>query len=203
MANSMNHEELEKLLPWYVNGTLAGEELQAVEAFVEANESARTQVEFLQQVRNEVREEQAGSPGAFGLQRLNAAIASQQADTTEASDTTNVVKLSRWRMAAAVAGLVVMLQAGLLFNTFQQEPAYVPLGVDSDAQLVQVIFQEDATEGEIRSLLQEVGASISSGPGALGIYRLELELQQQDSEVDQLLERLRAATDVVAEANLD
>ena len=202
MSENLNRDELEKLLPWYVNGTLQGEEKNAVEAFVEHDEGAQSQVEFLRKIRKTVKQDASGSPGVFGLQRLNSLISDQSKSKQDQAPQSSVVSSSRWKIAAAVAGFVVMIQAGLLFNTWDA-PQYTPLSVDSDTQLLQVIFNENATERDIRSLLQSVGATISSGPGALGIYRLELDLQQNEADIDTLLERLLAEPNVVSEASLD
>ncbi len=192
-SRSMDEHELDKLLPWYVNGTLAGEEKRAVEAYVERSERAREQVAFLSRIREVVREEQPGSPGAFGLARLRAAMNESRPIPVAREGA------ARWRMVAAAAGIVVMVQAALLFERWQDEPAYQPLGAAGGSTL-QVVFRSDATAAEIASLLNDVGASIRSGPGSLGLYRLEL---AQGVDVEQALSTLRSSHAVVSEANRD
>lgn len=183
-------DDLEQLLPWYVNGTLTAEEHQAVEAYLARSESARTQAAFLARVREAVRDQEHGSPGAFGLARLKTAMAAGEAGRdakpapAKSSPTTQ-----RWRMVAAAAGVVVMIQAGLLFESFQQ-PAYQPLGA-ADTAPIQVSFRDEASAGQIGALLAELGASIRSGPGSLGIYRLALE--EGAASVDEVVAALRAA----------
>jgi hypothetical protein len=192
----IDDQELNQLLPWYVNGTLNDDELRRVEDYLAVNASARTQVEFLQRLRDEVRGETVGSPGAFGHKRLQAAIASE----TQGSQPRK--GLARWRAAAALGALAVLIQGAMLFDLHRQQDVYQPLGTDQGAGL-QVIFHEQATERQIRTLLNEIGASIRSGPGALGIYRIELDTTIESDDPERVLESLRRASDVVSEAHLD
>lgn len=191
---STDDQDLNGLLPWYVNGTLNDDERRRVERYLETNPAARTQVAFLRRLRDEVRAETVGSPGAFGLKRLQAGIASS-APTRQPR-----LGLAGWRAAAAIGALVVVIQGAMLFDTHRQDQAYVPLGVEQGTQL-QVVFNEHATERQIRSLLNEIGAVIRSGPGALGVYRIELESSADALGPDQALELLRDAPEVVSEAH--
>lgn len=192
-SRSMDEHELDKLLPWYVNGTLEGEERRAVEDYVARSQHARDQVALLSRIREAVREEQPGSPGAFGLARLRAAMNETRPSPAPREGAT------RWRMVAAAAGVVVMVQAGLLFNRWQEPPAYQPLGTGDGAALL-VSFSDRATAADIQALLNDIDATIRSGPGSLGLYRLELGEGVDEAEA---LSILRAASGVVDEARRD
>ncbi|MFT5111401.1 MAG: anti-sigma-K factor RskA [Parasphingorhabdus sp.] len=198
MNETLDRNEVEKLFPWYVNGTLNDDERQQVEDHLQANPEAVTQVDFLRKVRESVKQEDVGSPGEFGLRSLQRQIKAQKQTVTKVP-----TSQKGWKMAAAVAGLVVMIQGSILFENYQQPDQYTPLSVSADIPLVQVIFQETATEVQIRSLLQTVGASIASGPGALGIYRLKLDFYQSTDDINKALDELRAAENVVSEASAD
>jgi hypothetical protein len=59
---------------------------------------------------------------------------------------------------------------------------------------VQIQFEPTATEALIRTLLQEVGATLIDGPSALGVYRARVE------KADAALAKLRARAEVVKHA---
>ena len=44
-----------------------------------------------------------------------------------------------------------------------------------DKRGINVVFQENATEGEIRQLLQGIGGSVGSGPSREGRYVIEVD----------------------------
>ncbi|GJL82909.1 MAG: hypothetical protein DHS20C01_25430 [marine bacterium B5-7] len=189
-----NPESLHLLLPFYVNGSLDDAERHSVETYLENNPAARTEVVFLQRLRDEVRQTDQGSLGAFGQKRLEKEIAQTRSRPAVTS--------TRWRAIAAAAALLAVIQGGLLFNIWQSDDGYKMLGVGGSAG-VEVIFNETATEAEIRSLLNEVGATIRSGPGALGVYRIELEHSLENADINKVIEKLRENSAIVSEANLD
>ncbi len=59
-------------------------------------------------------------------------------------------------------------------------------------------FAPEATEAQIRALLNEVGAYLVGGPGALGVYRLALEERGPDA-VERAASRLRRREAIVRE----
>ena len=199
MTELRDREEIEKLLLWYVNGTLETAERQQVETFLEEHPEARSQVEFLAKMRDEVKKDEAGSPGEFGLRRLQREM--RAAPTVKAASSS--VSFKGWRAAAVVAAMVVMIQGALLLDGFRDAGQYTPLGTDTNTPQLQVVFNETAIEAQIRELLQNVGASITSGPGALGIYRLSLDYYQNEEDLDRALKELQMAINIVDEASLD
>ena len=66
-----DRQELSELLPFYLNGTLDGDERARVEAGLAEDEALRADLEFLKVVQAETLARDAGtSPGDFGLARL-------------------------------------------------------------------------------------------------------------------------------------
>ncbi|HSH42210.1 MAG TPA: hypothetical protein VK973_08825, partial [Arenicellales bacterium] len=65
---------VDELLPWYVNGTLSGDELEKVRGYLSGNEDASRDAAMLQRVREAVKSRQFDSPGELGRRRLKAAI---------------------------------------------------------------------------------------------------------------------------------
>jgi len=193
MADNPNRdEELDLLLPWYVNGTLGAEERRQVEAYLERSSHARDEVDLLRQLRRQVKEEKIEhSPGELGLQRLKREI---KQDSRQQTATIG----NWWRPLAVAACLAVVVQAGVMVG---MNSGVIPTGNEvgvagKSAAVLQVTFAPDATEQQIRDVLQAAGASIADGPTALGIYNLRL-VDAEITSVDEALAALRARGDIV------
>jgi len=193
MADNPNRdEELDLLLPWYVNGTLGAEERRQVEAYLERSSHARDEVDLLRQLRRQVKEEKIEhSPGELGLQRLKREI---KQDSRQQTATIG----NWWRPLAVAACLAVVVQAGVMVG---MNSGVIPTGNEvgvagKSAAVLQVTFAPDATEQQIRDVLQAAGARIADGPTALGIYNLRL-VDAEITSVDEALAALRARGDVV------
>ena len=203
--NGKKDEALDLLLPWYVNGTLEGEERRQVEAYLERSSHARDEVELLRALRQQVRDERIeNSPGELGLQRLKREIrqAEQQPSSTDRMAGRTLTVASFWRPLAVAACLLVAIQAGVMIG-FESgllkgggnvEIAEGPAVLGAPA--LQATFNPSATELQIRDVLQQAGVSIADGPNALGVYRLRL-VDSETTTVDQALATLRTNRDVV------
>lgn len=203
VENGKKDEDLDLLLPWYVNGSLSAEETKAVEAYLEGNPHARDEVELLSALRGQVKEEAIeNSPGELGLKRLRREISlSEKQDAAPAESGTVVTIASWWRPLAVAACLAVVIQAGFMVDltrdtgdevgTAGGEIAYAP-------PVLQVTFAPTATEQDIREVLQSAGTSIASGPTAIGVYGLRLlGGDTSDAQIDAALTKLQARGDVV------
>ena len=204
--NGRSDQELDLLLPWYVNGTLSAEERTAVEAYLEDNSEAREEVALLTALRRQVKEQpQENSPGELGLQRLKREINRSEEQEKPQAGGGKVVSIANWwRPLAVAACLAVVIQAGVLVNltggpggevdTAGGEPLLGPA-------VLEVTFAPSATEQEIRAVLQAAGVSIADGPSAIGVYDLRLlGPAEGDSAIEEALTKLRARGDVVTHA---
>ncbi|NIA67164.1 hypothetical protein HBA54_00995 [Pelagibius litoralis] len=195
--NGKRDEELDLLLPWYVNGSLSAEERTAVEAYLESNVQAREEVALLSAMRQNVKEQPLeNSPGDLGLQRLKREI--KRGDQQQAPTTGKVVAISSWwRPLAVAACLAVVVQAGVMISVSDRTGGDVGIaGVNGP--VLQVTFAPTATEQEIREVLQSAGTTIADGPTALGIYGLRLLAPGNESaNIEEALVKLKARGDVV------
>lgn len=197
--NGTKDQDLDLLLPWYVNGTLNSEEQKEVEAYLARSSHARDEVELLRALRQQVKDEAIeNSPGELGLQRLKREIKQEQAAGDRMAGRTLTVA-SFWRPLAVAACLAVVIQAGIMIG--------LPGGGDGEVEVaggqvamapavIQVTFAPEATEQEIREVLQSAGASIADGPTALGVYGLRLQGEGEPA-IEEALANLRARGDVV------
>jgi hypothetical protein len=180
--NLMKHDDHpDELLPWYANDTLESAERTSVDEHLRDCERCRDEVVFLRALRRGVKAVgQTAAPGELGMKRLLRDIHAQP------------TQRQWWRPALAAAALVIVVQGVLLGVFWPRDAGITPLGASKlDGNIVQIQFQPTATEAQIRALLQQAGATLVDGPGALGVYRIALD------KPDPALTQLRARTDVV------
>jgi hypothetical protein len=201
-SNGNRDDDLDLLLPWYVNGTLSDEERRQVEAYLERSSHARDEVELLRALRQQVKDEAVeNSPGELGLQRLKREIkqAEQAPQSGDRMTGRTITVASFWRPLAVAACLAVVVQAGVMVGLGDFGGDVVDIATGPAPEL-QVTFAPDATEEQIRELLQSAGAAIADGPTALGIYQLRL-VDAESTSLDEALTTLRANGDVVTFAD--
>lgn len=187
---------VDELLPWYVNGTLSGDELEKVRSYLSGNEDASRDAALLQRVREAVKSRQFDSPGDLGRRRLKAAIENEPRGRRSGG-----LSARWWRPAMAAAVLVIAVQTGLLINTWQSEDAYEPAGAADERATIQLRFSPAATEADIRGLLGRVDVEIISGPGSVGVYRVAP--VDAGADLEELAARLRAAEGIVSFAEVE
>lgn len=196
--------ELHELLPFFVNGTLTGEELFAVKNYIERSQAARDEVSYLSQLRDGIKSQsQVNSPGELGLKRLQREIAGNARRTPDVPANTNMPTIQGagvtvwWRNLAVAACLTLAVVGAFSVSDWAGNDAGIRMAGGENAAAVQVTFKPDATEQVIRSLLLEMGASIIDGPSALGVYRLSLTGNPDDAALDDAVEKLRRRSDLV------
>jgi anti-sigma-K factor RskA len=197
MLNADKKREVEKLLPWYVNGTLSQEEKKQVELALAEDKSLRNELEYLTKLRISVKNNIVSSPGEFGIRRLKDKMERKQKTRSSERDT----KKQWWQPSLAVAAaLLILVQSGVLINMWDKtdDPRYQPLGTVEEGVIVQVSFVPNATEAEIRQVLSDIGGEFVSGPGTIGVYRIRLNLSDEDTAaIAGTIDRLKSFTNVV------
>lgn len=167
-----DHEHAAALLPWLVNGTLAGDERARVERHVRQCVACRTELAEQTRLASLVRRQPVVPlvPDA-NFERLRSRL-----DRASPSGTT---RRTIWAIAAALAVVAIGLPITLgLVGTESDrgDGAYRTLS-DAAARgpLIDVIFADGVREAELRALLDELDAEIVAGPSrTLGRYTLRL-----------------------------
>lgn len=184
MTNAEQHPE--ELLPWYVNGTLTADELRQVETHLEGCDHCRSEVELLRTISDSAKQADDAGPGEMAWHRLRRDMRQDPMRR----------RRSWWKPSlAAAAALVIALQGVLLFSGAGRD-GYGLAGHGPEGTVLQVKFNPDATEKEIRAILQAVTGEIVKGPSARGIYRIRL-ADGDAAALQARIERLRANHDVI------
>jgi hypothetical protein len=209
MQSDKLHQEVWALLPWYVNGTLVGQELQQVETHLALCTRCQEELVYCRELSTAVQTagEIAWEPSAAHLERIFARIDAAEAPSARAwrwppwlaeqyrlaaGMLRHTPPLMRWAFAAQ--GALVLLLASVLVWRAPSPSLYptlsvVPQDSASVGQQVRLVFAEDMTERELRALLSSVGGTITGGPSLHGAYTVEI---APSMPLDTVLRTLRA-----------
>ena len=211
------HPEMWELLPWYVNGTLRGQELDAVTGHLSTCVECRGEVARCRDLAAAMRTAPAvpWAPSSERLARVLAAIDAIEAARAGGWRESLRARLAplrellqgtpgpvRWALAAQGALMVLLLAVMAWQTVLSPGPPYRTLATGNDqprrgqAQ-VRVVFAEDITEREIRGLLGGVQGKIVDGPSAIGAYTVEVPLPASAADrMAPVLDVLRADSKV-------
>lgn len=191
-----SHRRVSELLPWYLNGTLEGPELDRVESHLRTCESCQIALAAEQRLAHMLRtsEELAFSPER-ALDRMRERLATD--DTHDGPETTPdwmarlraVAAPVRW---ALVAQFLIIAVLGVAVLRLDHEPApYRTLSTPSEGDTSEVtslrlVFDATASEGDLRALLVETGCTIVAGPSRFGVYTVAVSPRDVHSTLDTL-----------------
>ncbi|HEX6995115.1 MAG TPA: zf-HC2 domain-containing protein [Gammaproteobacteria bacterium] len=165
-----DHELAAALLPWLVNGTLAGDERERVERHVRQCLACRAELAEQTRVAALVRRQPVVplAPDA-NFERLRSRL--------DRASPPGTSRRTLWALAAAVVIAVGLpLAAGLVGTEPDGGATYRTLSdAAGSGELIDVIFADGVREAEMRALLDELDAEIVAGPSRnLGRYTLRL-----------------------------
>lgn len=195
-------QELDQLLPFYVNGTLEGSDKEAVEKRLREDEAFDQERMILEALRTKVKEQEVGeSPGELGLARLKADIKSTTADVSPKVVAANDNSVQSWWRSVAIAACVALavLGGGQIQTAYVDQGLTTASGEAHSGPVLQIFFEETTTEKAIRSLLQQNQLNIIEGPTAMGFYRVEVLNKQNLASVMRKLETNKAVSEVLEE----
>jgi hypothetical protein len=176
-------DELEALLPFYLNGTLSGEELAAVEAWLASGPDAMAALAAAEaELSAAVDANEAIRPPADALSRLTRTLdreAGRERSTSGASwfarawqSVAGLPAGLAWG-AAAVALALLILQTAT--GVGLRGPGYEIAGADAElyaGPFALVTFKPEARMADIATFLSDNGAVVIGGPSAGGVFRI-------------------------------
>lgn len=201
--------EIVELLPWYLNGTLEAEEQQRVEAHAAGCGRCQREIRQWQALQATAREmgDAVQVSASEGFAALRRRIEREQEQVPSWGE-----RLQAWldglfarrpvpALALAVVAAQLLLLVGLTAVLVDQRgeirSLYQTLSGPSvsptlaPARLT-VAFQEQATEAEIRDLLQRMKGTIIEGPSALGLYTIAVSGEEDpEQRIERALQNLQ------------
>lgn len=186
----MPNQHPDDLLPWYVNGTLAPTEQERVKTHLRDCDRCRQEIALLEKIQARVKSDRPEAPTGFGLNRLLRDIHKEPSAPAR--------QRPWWQPALAAAAVIILVQGAVLMNLLSQPEPIVPLGGPAaEGVVLQVRFHPEASEAQIRMLLQQARGNIIGGPGALGVYRLRLDDTAGETAVERTINELRAQQEII------
>ena len=201
------HAEADRLLPWWVNGTLEGDEREQVAQHLADCAQCQREVEWLQTLQAELASETTASTDApRAMQRLRRRMRSANMLAQGAAPSATVPRRGwgrrdRWLawVVAAQAVIVVGL-GGVLVHNHQAAGEYRTLSSpDSHGTLLVVTFDPQMTEAQMRELVRSNDTRIVGGPTEAGAYLLGV----SPDRANRVRDNLRAAHGVTLAERMD
>lgn len=163
-----SHDAIERLIPWYANGTLDEVEMDTVNRHLADCPSCRRSVQA------EIAFSQALREPPLELRQLPTAGAAW----TEFSTRLTGRRHPRRQASAGLLAALALAIAGASFLVGEQvrPPAFETLTspVAHDGPVIQIMFEPSTPEGVIRQVLRDAGGTVIAGPTARGVYRVGL-----------------------------
>jgi anti-sigma factor RsiW len=165
------HAQADRLLPWYVNGTLQADERAQVEQHLVECPSCQQEADWLRAVQSQFAAQAAQEEGAPGAGRAHRRIGRPHGAAPPRFVWRRRERRLAW-LAALQAAVVLALGATLLR---QPSTSYRTLGAPADrGALLVVVFDTQTREAQMRELVRASGARIVGGPSAEGAYVLRV-----------------------------
>lgn len=176
------------LLPWYLNGTLREEERRHVDQHLSSCAACRAELDELAQLHAQLHEVYAAqSEPSTKIQRaVHAQVQREILDNgaKPVTDSAWMDGLDAWfrslfipRWAPALAVTLLVAQLGLLLWSLTLptlSDQVTTRGLGAPTVRLRVVFQETASERQIRVLVQAVHGRLVDGPALDGSYILEV-----------------------------
>ncbi len=213
MSTTLDHKEIEELLPWYAAGTLDADEAQQVAEALAGDPELRRRLALTREEMGEavLDAELLGTPSPGTLDKLMARIEAEPARRPRrAAGLLDIGgRLAAWLSppalgwAAAAAALLVVAQAGFITARFvAPEPAQYGTASAPEAtaagHFALVGFQPGATAEAIGRVLETAKASIVDGPRPGGLYRVRIGAAgMAKADADKIIAALKAQTGTV------
>jgi hypothetical protein len=195
-ALSRSEAQALELLPWYVNGTLEGEEREQVRRELRSSLTCRLEYERLCRMRDLMREDDPEHAAAGrALERLMARI-QRDRPASRSRNAAVWLRSARWQPLAAAAALVT-LAAGMAWwwseNRAIAPATYTTLTTnepgDAGTPLLRLVFATGVPEEARRAIIAELGLELAAPPAADGMYTFAV---PKDADAQLIAAELRA-----------
>jgi hypothetical protein len=191
----MSHTQAFELLPWLVNGSLSGTELDSVQSHVRSCVTCRIAIREQQQLRAAIREQPTVPLSAEqGFERLTRQLEESAVVTDILSARRLLGSSAPARLAAAAVLLAAVVGVAWLVDSgVDRTPQFTTLGEEAaiDEPRIDLIFAAWVSESDMRALLSDINATIVGGPSDIGRYTVRIGGNAlSEADVAALLERL-------------
>ena len=217
-----DHRELSRLLPWFVNKTLQGTELKAVENHLAVCLMCKRELVQLQKLAQAITQDgtlDSAEKASFARLKMRlhsgeeASPAQQVRPAQQAAELSNVRQFSKpktkvrigtaWMRPALAMAAAVLLSVTLVMPLSVQKQGN-DFRTLSDGQMekasaneIRVVFAENIGQQEKDTILERVHGQIIDAPTAQGVYTVRLERDIATNHLLDVVEMLRKDSKVI------
>lgn len=182
------HDEVQELLPWLVNGTLAHDEIDRIEKHLAECAECRAELEAERQLAAAIESSPVDSEAAWERMERRLEAAARPRPGPIASLWRRRVPVG-WAIASPVAAAAAL--ALVIIDVSARpaaEPQYRALGAPETAQSANLIvqFQPQTRVSDMANALQGVDARLVDGPTETGAYMLHVDQARRELALKQL-----------------
>jgi anti-sigma factor RsiW len=178
--DAATHKVAHVLLPWWVNGTLKGDELALVQRHLDECPQCRHEVEWLRELHAAciAGESMPGASVAFRNLRRELEESSEGRDSLARLRQLRGRTRRWWQWAVAAEFAMIVVLGGLLLTSADGPALYQTLSASTakpaaTGSLV-VVFDPATPQAEVQRILRSAGARIVDGPTQANAYVLEV-----------------------------
>ena len=188
------HKVADVLLPWFVNGTLEGDELAFVQRHLGQCGSCQREVEWLRELHAACVAGEADPAASSALRNLRRRLERPRRGRGLVAPLRHLWGGGRpWSQWVIATQLVMIIALGAwLLPTLEGPALYRTLGASnartSTTGNLVVVFDPATTEADLRRMLRDAGARIVDGPTQANAYVLDVPAQR----LGQAMQDLRA-----------
>jgi len=197
VSGELEHTLAWSNLPWYVNGSLSVADMARAEAHLKQCLVCRRELEALRILAKYTAAPRFDLECENALQRLSVRLdrqprANWQIPWAAAAMLTLVTGLIGWVSNNTETSTAWLRNAG--YSMLSEQTSERP---HRDGPQVHLVFYDDITERQLRSLVLEVGAAVVKGPTPQGVYTLAFARDISPHEVMAAIQKLRYSRGVV------
>ena len=201
------HQKALELMPWYVAGSLAAGEHEAVEQHLAGCAACQRELRWQRELQSAYVKSAVQPDIERALAKLRPQLVQPEPPpTVRRGGRLDALRIGRprWMTIALVAQAMVIIGLAALVAVDREGPAgYRLLGAtpaaDDHAASIVVVFDPEIREREVQRMLRAAGARIVDGPTAGNGYLLRVAPERRDAALD----LLRAAHEVLIAEPLD
>ncbi len=184
-------EELKYLIPLYVKGLLSDSERQKFEEALIGYPELRAEVEIWEKLNNAYEEIDRSLPTLSG--QIYSKIAKKIIPPKRISLFDRFILSRRRSLAFIAAQFLIIITLGLYIITLKTEyqTLSIPSVTTDKSVKINIVFQEKASEAEIRRLLLQTNGKIINGPYRSGLYVIEVSDEKGIENVLNILKKDR------------
>jgi hypothetical protein len=194
----MTHDAAIELLPWLINGSLDGEERDAVADHATSCVICRRELDELEVLQQSV--ETLASRGVSpepDMRRINARIDAQLQRESRGNALIAAWRRfssSRWRLAFAVQTAVLVIVVGVVLMPAEPEPQFTTMTSAEElpaGHYLRVVFDPTLDDVAIAGIVETNGLSVFTGPTDRGVITLRFGDALAADERDSALASMR------------